>query len=225
VPVEVIPFNPGPGYVAPSSTTKELNDIGLDRFLQQLVAGIAGMPGFFVFPRWQPEPPNQPRFGTDWAAVGKVNSARDTFAYVQHSTNPNNFYDSSDMVDRSEVVEIMASFYGPNADSNGQLFSMGLALPQNRWTMQLNGYGLVSAGDAVVVPALIKQRWVHGIDVHFRLRRRQDYIYPSPNVIACDVTIAAQEGNRTEISIAEVNPKYGPGLGGYGVQPYNTGEN
>lgn len=197
---------PGPGYVAPVKTNGEMNDVLLAQFLQQLVVGLTAMPGTMVFPRWQLNPPNQPDATKDWAAIGCLKRTRDTFAAVLHSTDSNNFFDSSDTVFRNQILEILCSFYGPDAEGNSELFAMGLAIAQNREAMQLNGFGLVEVADSLIVPALIKEQWIMGIDVSFRLRRQQAYQYAIPNLKGAKGTI--QEGDVKEVEVAAI-PGYG----------------
>jgi|SRR5579872_2644308 len=195
----------GPGYVTPVQTNGELNDVLLAQFLQQLVVGLTSMTGTLVFPRWQLNPPNQPDATQDWAAIGCLKRPRDVFAAVIHSTDLNDFFNSTDMVYRNQILEILCSFYGPNAEKNSELFAMGLSLAQNREAMRLNGFGLVEVGESLIVPALIKEQWIMGIDVSFRLRRQQAYQYPVPNLKGAQGTI--QEGQTTE-KIAAI-PGYG----------------
>jgi hypothetical protein len=206
-------IQPGPGsYVLPSSTNGELNDYLLDRFLQQVVVGVTGMQGQYVRPRWQQEPPNQPDREISWAAIGQVNRARDAFADVHHWTSANDFQKANDRVVRNQIFEILCSFYGPEAEANSELLAMGFALEQNRNQMSANGFKLLSVADSLKVPALIKEEWIIGIDVRFRLRRQQIYTYPSPNLLAVKFTINYEEGD-DGYSVAP----------GYGQLPYGLG--
>lgn len=173
-------LHPGPGYVTPSGTNNELNDKSLARFLQSVVVGITGMVPANIRPRWQPNPPNEPDFETDWAAIGIINRDRDVFAAVLHTTD--GLGNGTDTVIRNHILDVLSSFYGPNCEANSELFAMGLSLAQNREAMELNGFGLVSVEETLVVPALLKERWLMGMDCHFRLRRQQQYTYVTPNL-------------------------------------------
>lgn len=221
-----IPWQPNPaGYVSPSSISGELNDLELRTFLQQIIVGITGLSGQLVFPRWQAEEPNQPDFSETWAAIGGVRRTRDDFAAVIHlpGTPDDNFVNSSDLVNRNQILDVLVSFYGPEAEAASELFAMGIFLEQNRYQLQVNGFGLVAVEESLVVPALIKERWVNGIDIHFRLRRQQDYLYPVPNVAAVNGTVQDDLGDPA-VKL-KVDSEYGKNLGGYGVQPYDTGGN
>jgi hypothetical protein len=181
---------PSYGYVAPSGTNGELNDQDFRRFLQSVIVGITGMDPTMVRPRWQPEPPNEPDFTTDWAAIGVIERDPDTFASVTHTTDEEG--NGTDLVVRNEVLSILASFYGPNAEKNSKLLVNGFALAQNREGMQINGFGLLSAGKPIQVPALLKERWLIGWDVPFRVRHQEAYGYPIPNLKSAQATLDVQ---------------------------------
>lgn len=182
----------GAGYLTPTSTNNELNDEYLRRFLQTVVAGITGMPGNLVRPRWQPDPPNEPDFDKDWAAIGVINRERDVFSAVLHTTD--GLGNGMDSVVRNQILDILSSFYGPNSEANSELFAMGLSLEQNREAIRLNGFGLVSVEETLVVPALLKERWLMGMDIRFRLRRQQIYGYSIPNLNSAQGSIVTDAG-------------------------------
>ena len=181
-------FVPGLPATLPIDKNSEWNDLPLRHLLQQLVAGICGLKGNLVYPRWQPEPVNQPDFGVDWASVGVTGRIRDVFAAVIHTTyppdpsNPTAPVQVTDTVNRNEILSVLCSFYGPNSESYAETLAMGLMLEQNRYVMQLNGLALVEVGETLTVPYLKKERWLMGQDVSFRARRQQNYTYPSGNI-------------------------------------------
>ena len=53
------------GFLSPLSTPAPLEDQALADFFQQYVAGITGIAGNLVRPRWQAEPPNIPQVASD----------------------------------------------------------------------------------------------------------------------------------------------------------------
>jgi len=188
-------FNPGPGYTVPEDVGGELNDKILRRLLQQIVSGISGLPGNLVYPRWQPEPPNQPDFTVDWAALGITSRTRDVFVTLLHTTypvdptTPDAEAVVTDTVNRNEILSVLCSFYGPNSEAYSEKLAMGLMLEQNRYVMFLNGMALVDVGETLTVPAKDKERWLMGQDVSFRLRRQQNYTYSSGNVESFEGTL------------------------------------
>ena len=58
------------------------NDIAL--FLQPIVAGITGLQGPYVRPRWQPVPPNLLANTINWVAMGTQNIECDEYAWIGH---------------------------------------------------------------------------------------------------------------------------------------------
>jgi len=181
------------GYVAPANKNGEFNDTILRQFLNTLVVGLTGLSGKLVRPRWQPEPPNEPEFDVDWSAIGVVRRTRDVFAFQGSIHVPP---DNTPMqrVIRNQILETIASFYGPGADANSELFAMGLSEAQNREGLFLNGFGLVEVQETLTVPALIKERWLYGVDVPFRMRRQQIYDYPNPDLASANGTLTLDDG-------------------------------
>lgn len=203
------------GYLSPSSTGGDLNDAALKQFLQQVVVGITGLPGNMVRPRWQPEPPNIPDFGTNWAAIGPGNRKRDHFSYVK-TTNGG----LTTNVVRNRVMDILCSFYGPQAETNSELFAMGLEVPQNREVMQLAGFNIIGgAGDSTPVPVLIKQRWQYRMDIPFTIRQQQNYTYSVLSLLSADGTVILQSGGDQYVT-EEISSE---AAGGYDTGGYNQG--
>jgi hypothetical protein len=188
------------GYVAPTAANSEFNDIVLKQFLNTLVVGVTGLKGMLVRPRWQPEPPNEPDFETDWAAIGVTRRTRDVFAFETGIVVDDVAFSR---VIRNQILETLASFYGPNCEQNGELFAMGLSESQNREGMFLNGFGLVEVGETLTVPALIKERWLYGVDVPFRMRRQQIYDYPSADLESANGTITLSDGQVIHLSVVD----------------------
>ena len=164
------------GYLQPSlkagfGTQPDLEDVELDRFLQGIVVGIVGMEKTLVRPRWQPEPPTIPDVDKDWCAIGVMSVASDWNAYTHYEN-------LTWTVKRSQILEVQATFYGPNCKALANLLGMGFQVPQNREVMLAQSYGLVETGTASpVVPELINSRWVRRVDLPFSLRRAQEYTY------------------------------------------------
>jgi len=212
------------GYLIPIATNA-IEDESLRVFFQQIVSGITGINGTMVRPRWQVEPPNMPSFGTDWASIGVVKRQRDVNAYVKHvsrnDTNGNNI--GTDFVHRTEVLDILCSFYGPNCESKSELLAMGLEVDQNREIMQQLGYGLICVEDAVMLADLQNDRWLTRIDLPFQMRRAQLYQYPVLDIIAAQGTIVEDIGGvNVTIQVAQ-QPSFGFNVSNGIVQGFGTG--
>jgi hypothetical protein len=201
------------GYLTPSSTGGDLNDAALMQFLQQVVVGITGLPGNLVRPRWQPEPPNIPDFGTNWAAIGPGTTKRDVYSYSKANGE-------TVTVIRNRVMDILCCFYGPLAGTNSEILAMGFEVAQNREVMQLAGFNLVGGvGDGQPVPVLIKQRWQYRYDVPFTIRQQQKYTYSVLSLLSAQGTMTLQSGG-SEFITEEIG---GTPPGGFNTGGYNQG--
>ena len=151
------------GYLLPTSAASYGDP--LDDVLHDAVAGMTGIPGSLVRPRWQPEPPQQPSYTTDWVAFGVTRSSVDVFAY----TRPG---DSGETVERDEQLFVLHSFYGPNSHSICERFRDAFEVSQNRDALRASGITLVEVQEATLLPALLKEKWVKRVDVTVNYRRR-----------------------------------------------------
>lgn len=158
------------------------------RFIQQWVVGITALPGDMVRPRWQPQPPNIPAAGQAWAAIGVTSRPSDTFPYVE-----------GDYLQRHEILNVLSSFY--DLGSNGQANDLaarlrdGTSVPQNREMLTNSGFALISVGEVVAVPSLLKQRWLYRVDLPIVLRREIERTYPVLTLESGDVWLNGQQIN------------------------------
>lgn len=182
------------GFLAPpSSTSNELVGLSLDVLLQTVVQGITSIPGQFVRPRWQIDPPDIPDILTDWVSVGRLKRVSDVFSFIRHDPVANNG-NGQDIVYRNEILDILCSFYGPNAELNAERLSLGFQVAQNRELLQVNSYGLVEVQDIITTSDLVHERWRTRVDVGFRLRRGQLYTYPVLNIIEVPGVVISDDG-------------------------------
>jgi hypothetical protein len=188
------------GYLAPTSTGGDLNDQALQDFLQGIVVGITGMAGNLVRPRFQKEPPDPPDIDTTWAAIGPGQRDREPFSALVRKSQ-------STIVVRNRTLEIICSFYGPEAETMGEMFAMGLDLPQNREGIQyangqLTGFNLVGGVTGpVIAPALVKSQWRYRADYTFKLRQQQQYTYPVLTVEKAQATLETQPPGQAVINV------------------------
>lgn len=165
------------GYLQPTNTaTAPLEGDALFDFIQAWIVGITGLPGQYVRPRWQPDPPNIPQTGTDWAAFGITNRvvqlANAELHYKAVGLTP-----GYDEIRNHEELTVTVSFYGQNADNYAALLREGMGLAQNREPLFVQNMAVVDWGSVVAVPELIKEKWLYRVDFEFRLRRQivRDY--------------------------------------------------
>lgn len=158
-----------------TSVAGPTDDVDLDDQLHSTIHGIVGVVDpSLVRPRWQPNPPNQPNFSTDWIAFGVLRSEPDVYDYQVH-------VDDEDggvlEVQRDELLFVQVSFFGPNAARNDSRLRAGLAIGQNRAALRSFGLGLVEYQAPTKVPSLLKETWVPRVDSTLVLRRRVRHTY------------------------------------------------
>jgi hypothetical protein len=173
------------GYLAPLAPAPAYDDQLAD-LLHDAIQGITGIAdGSLIRPRWQPEPPNQPDFSTDWVAFGVTAVDADRFAYQGHDPTG----DGANELERDEVVRVLTSFYGPNAMAVLQRYRDGLQVAQNRDALASAGIKLLEVQEATVLPALLKEKWVNRVDCAVVFRRRVKRVYPVFNLQSAGVDL------------------------------------
>lgn len=191
------PIAPVPTSAAPLEG-KALND-----FLNELIAGITGLDGTMVRPSFQTVPANVPTEGEAWCAFRIASRPSDTFPFVGH--NPAG--DGADILKRNEELRIVCSFFdlGTNslASTNAALLRDGLAIAQNREKLTRAGMGLVSVGEPLDVPVIVKSRWMYRIDMEVVIRRLVERSYPVLNVLTADITLKSDTGITIQIPVTE----------------------
>jgi hypothetical protein len=161
------------GYILPTTTTPVFDE-AFEDFLHDVFAGVTGIDGKLVRPRFQPEPPNFPAFGTDWLAFGVTGEVPDTFGYEEHRPDGEGY----DLTQRHEIVNVLLSFYGPNASANRSFLTDGLQIEQNRAALMAASVGVVACGGPMRAPVLQKERWLNRVDMTVTLRREIRRTYP-----------------------------------------------
>ena len=160
------------GYLVPLGPD-EAEDAALAAILQGAVAGITGLAGNLVRPRWQALPPQQPPLTTNWAAIGATQTDPTDYPY----------FNDAGHLDRQERLTVMASFYGPNAGTYGARLRDGLYVKQNLDVLYANGIKLYEAGTLVTVPELIGDTWVMRRDLTVLLMRDIERAYAIKPII------------------------------------------
>jgi hypothetical protein len=181
------------GYLGPKGSPDPvpLESDPWEDFCQQLVAGVTGLPGNRVFPRWQIEEPNHPAIGIDWAAVGSTAVEADWQPAVIHVDVDTNNPDGVDYLQRMETNTLLVSFYGPNASAFAGMIRDGLFVEQNSAELRRSAVGLVEVQGFVRTPELFRQRWIQRVDVPIVLRREIRRNYPVLNLLRAQGTITA----------------------------------
>lgn len=171
------------GFV--SATSSNVYDIELDRLLQTAVVGISGLPGQLVRPRWQAITPNQPEHEVNWCAIGVSDIAPDAYTFKTHDPAGQ----GTDIVERDEILTVLASFYGLASNTNAHAFYDGLQVNQNRDTLAAAGIVLITVGECLQVPVLLAQKWARRVDITVTLRRRTQRVYQIKSLVSASVEL------------------------------------
>lgn len=171
------------GYLSPAVPAVPLEDGDLDAVLQQMVAGITGLAGSFVRPRWQPTVPKQPEAQVNWCAIGVTTMTSDDNPALVHDPI------TGDTLIRHEEIALLASFYGPQGQRNAATLRDGIYVPQNLEALRVNGIGLIDAGQIITAPELFNEQWVKRYDLTLNLRRIINRLYPVLNIASAVETI------------------------------------
>lgn len=169
------------GYLSPIGSPADEDD-ALAALFQSACAGITGLSGDLVRPRWQVNPPKQPEPSTTWAAIGVTTTTPDFGPCTEAS-------DMTATASRHELIEVLCSFYGPGAQASATRWRDGLAIPQNGDTLRSSGIVFVSCGPSVPAPELVNQQWVRRFDVATTFRRKISNTYNILTFQSGDVSI------------------------------------
>jgi hypothetical protein len=178
----------------------------LSQILQNWLVPLIGLPGSHVVVYDQPEPPHIPDAGDAWAAVRVTISQADKFPAVIHATGAT----PVDQLQRHERIELLASFYDLGLTGLAQAYMAtcrdGTAIGQNRDPLRANGMGLVSVGQPVALPALLKGRWNYRVDLPIMLSRQVARTYSILDVATADIELDADTGKGELTRTIHVHP-------------------
>ena len=179
--------------ILPNPTPVPLFDDPLDNLIQGSIVNITGLPANMVRPRYQPEPATQPPFNTNWAAFGIVSYDNDVFPAITFNPAGNNG-NGTNTVERDELITVGLSFYGPNNYQNISAYREGIQIDANRWDIAAQNTALVSVGQIVNLPALLKDQWVKRLDTKVIFRRRVSRTYNVAFLLGNTVGIQTSAG-------------------------------
>lgn len=186
-----VPSSASGGYIVPQPppSLAPLYGDALEDVFHDVIKGVLGFTdGTLIRPRWQPNPPNQPDFGTDWVAFGIMERKGDWSPYQAHDPTGNGG-DGSNIFERDEELTLLHSYYGPNSAQLQSLFQDGLLIEQNRAALTANGIKLIEFKDAFNVPALLKETWVKKVDQRIVFKRRIRREYAIVHLLSANVSI------------------------------------
>lgn len=181
------------GVLRPLSGT---NTGEVETRLRLFVSAVTGIDQKLVRKRWLPRPGTQPKLNEDWCAVG-VNNLK-TWGTPNFRGRKGDIEDplSGDIESEAhQTLYCLASFYGPNAAENADIFRSGLLLPQNNAYFQSQGLTIQSVNDEIRhLPDFLLQQWVDRYDVSFSVGRKVSRTYGVRTIASADVEIITKRG-------------------------------
>lgn len=175
-----------PGYLTPLSAP-QANDETLERVLSRWVKALSGLPDSMVRPRWTPVQAAIPAQNVDWCGFGIIGFTSDASpAFVLQTDDDTEMW-------RHEVVECIASFYGPSGQQIAALFRDGMQLPQNNDELNRFELSFFDVSQVTPFPELINNQWVRRYDVTVRLRRKVIRKYGIKSILDGNVSISTGE--------------------------------
>jgi len=163
------------GFIFPTHLYKPLLDAPLLDVIHDWIAGITGLKGDHVIPKWQRESNNPYDIADTWVSFGIMKRKADTFACEV-------WEDTRYILSRNESIRLLASFYGDQADQYVSIFREGMQVSQNLDFLRARNMTLSYSGDIVNVPEMIKYEWVYRQDLAFEIVRQIRYNYPILNL-------------------------------------------
>lgn len=180
------------GYLSPLSGTA-LSDRQFNEALQGFVAGVSGLSLDLVRPRWQNPPLPTPDDTVNWVAMG-IHRTSALGMFLDHDPNGGAGVGTSDQTEWS-IVEVLISFYGPEADFNSRQFCAGATIGQN-WEV-LRGKGLLfrDLSDVITAPRSIHTTWFDKKDVTLSVWREIKRTWGIRNVESAHGNTVVDSGN------------------------------
>ena len=169
------------GYLTPVSAPQAYDE-ALERELSQWARALSGLAPGMVRPRWTATQAALPAADVNWCGFGIIGFTADNApAFVRQTDDGNQLW-------RHEVIETLASFYGPQSQSIATLFRDGLTVEQNNETLKTNELSLADYSELTAFPELINNQWVRRYDITVRLRRKVIRDYGIKSLVDAPVT-------------------------------------
>jgi hypothetical protein len=172
------------------------NDLALSILIDATIVGITGLSGTLVRPRWQPTPPVQPDGNTNWVAVG-ITPLRRNQPQLQIIQQDDGDYLLTH--NHQQELDVLCSFYGPDARGFAELLADGITIPNNRWVLEANSIRFIRMGETRSVPSIVNASWINRADIVMTLTRDITRTYDIPSILAATATVYFN--NETAISV------------------------
>ncbi|MGE4504038.1 MAG: hypothetical protein AB7D51_01725 [Desulfovibrionaceae bacterium] len=186
------------GYLTPTNTPTGREQ--LENALQAMVAGITGLAGQLVRPRWQDEPPRRPERGVSWCAIGVQE-------FLEHATSTRHESedDGRSIVTTTQTMTVLATFYGPECWARMIRLRDGLLIGQNRDQARAAGLILQEVGTPRNAPEQVNGVWEHRTDLPLVMQWETRQAYGVNNIldVSGESAILASSGGVRTIKTQE----------------------
>lgn len=177
------------GYLQPAPPLTSSGDDDFIDVIQEMVCGITGIDGHWLFPRWQTSPPTMPEWDVSWGALGFSEVHSDVFAATIHRSEGN----GRDTLIRQIEIDVVVTFYGPDSGKYVEMLQQGLQIAQNREILFLHGLAFVESSHITSNAELINQRWISRYDITLTIRRMRILDYNVQNLLSSQGTVDTGE--------------------------------
>lgn len=177
------------GYLQPVPPLSSSGDDDFIDVIQEMVCGITGIDGHWLFPRWQTSPPTMPEWDVTWGALGFSEVHADVFSATIHRSEN----EGRDTLIRQSEIDTAVTFYGPNSGLYAAMLRDGLQIAQNREILYSHGLAFVETSHIVSQSELINQRWISRYDITVTIRRMVVLDYNVQNLLSSQGTVTTGE--------------------------------
>lgn len=161
--------------------------------LQSLIEGITGLPSDLVRPRWQAEPPREPKITVNWCAFGITSYEPQNFPEIRHHGEGEGY---DEIVDH-ETLTVLMSFYGPAHADMARLMRRGIHVPQNRALLRPAGLTFVKAGNIVPIPEPVTMHWRPRADLPLTFRLTTSSTFSALNMLQAEGSVRSDSPSST----------------------------
>ena len=88
-----------------------------------------------------------------------------------------------------ELVDVLASFYGPDSQSFARLLRAGLNVPQNTEELLAIAMRYISCGPVRQAPELVNQQWIIRQDLALQFRRKVVLVYGVESIAVAEIDL------------------------------------
>lgn len=160
--------------------------VTLEDVLHDFIAGVTGLGGNLVRPRWQASAPRVPGPDAAWCAFGIVGRRQLNFPVVAHVGDG----DGHDEITVQEELTVLASFYGPSSTDLAVAMRDGAHLEQNRAGLRPFGIALTRADSITEVPEVHAAQWLSRSDLVLIMRRETTRQASVLNIVRASGSVA-----------------------------------